>query len=102
MYLDVGEFSDGSLGEIFIDTAKGGTELRALYSLLSTAISVGLQHGVPLSVWVDLFVGVRFPPQGAVMCVEEVQGALSPIDAIFKILALRYDEPLPDDTVGVS
>ena len=66
MYLRTGEYEDGTLGEIFIDMHKEGAAFRSLMNCFAIAISLGLQHGVPLEEFVDAFVFTRFEPNGMV------------------------------------
>ena len=66
MYLRTGEYEDGSIGEIFIDMHKEGAAFRSLMNCFAIAISLGLQHGVPLDEFVDAFVFTRFEPGGMV------------------------------------
>lgn len=63
-YLHVGLYPDGSPGEVFINISKAGSTLHGLVDMAATAISVGLQHGVPLSTMIDKFQGMRFEPAG--------------------------------------
>ncbi|SVD70668.1 uncharacterized protein METZ01_LOCUS423522, partial [marine metagenome] len=66
VYLRTGEYEDGSLGEIFIDMHKEGSAFRSLMDSFAIAISLGLQHGVPLENYVDAFTFTRFEPNGIV------------------------------------
>ena len=90
LYLRTGEFVDGTLGEIFIDTQKEGTFARSMLNCFAVAISTGLQHGVPLQVFVDQFKNVMFEPKGSVNGSDSVEEATSIIDAIFKELEVAY------------
>ena len=92
LYLRTGEFSDGTLGEIFVDTQKEGTFARSMLNCFAVAISTGLQHGVPLSVFLDQFKTVMFEPKGPVSGSEVVQEATSIIDALFKELEADYPD----------
>lgn len=51
VYVEVGFYEDGRPGEVFLQTSKFGTDMRDLFSSLATVISIGLQHGVPLSAY---------------------------------------------------
>lgn len=98
LYLRTGEFADGSLGEIFVDTQKEGTFARSMLNCFAVAISTGLQHGVPLSVFVDQFKTVMFEPKGPVSGSDVVFEATSIIDALFKELDAAYPDgvaPIP-------
>ena len=90
VYLRTGQYSDGSLGEIFIDMHKEGAAYRSLMNCFAIAISLGLQHGVPLEEFVDAFVFTRFEPNGIVTGNERITMATSTIDYIFRDLAIHY------------
>jgi ribonucleoside-diphosphate reductase alpha chain len=62
IFLRTGEYSDQTLGEIFIDLAKEGSTLRSLMNCFAIAVSVGLQYGVPLEEFVETFVFTKFEP----------------------------------------
>ena len=64
VYLRTGEYDDGALGEIFVDMHKEGATLRSLLNNFAIAVSLGLQHGVPLEEYVDVFTFTRFEPSG--------------------------------------
>src|SRR5204863_379045 len=66
IYLRTGEYEDGNLGEIFVDMHKEGAAFRSMTNCFAIAISLGLQHGVPLDEFVDAFVFTRFEPNGVV------------------------------------
>ena len=67
VYLRTGEYENGQLGEIFIDMHREGAAFRSLMNCFAIAISLGLQHGVPLEEFVDAFVFTRFEPNGIVI-----------------------------------
>ncbi len=90
VYIHTGEYSDGSLGEIFIGMHKEGAAFRSLMSCFSIAISLGLQYGVPLEEYVEAFVFTRFEPAGAVMGHPRIKMSTSIIDYIFRELAVTY------------
>ena len=89
MFLRTGEYSDGTLGEIFIDLAKEGSTLRSLMNCFAIAISVGLQFGVPLEEFVEKFVFTKFEPAGMVDH-PNIKTTTSLIDFIFRALAYEY------------
>ena len=60
VYLHTGEYEDGKIGEIFIDTSKEGELVKALMNNFAIAISLGLQYGVPLDEFISAFVGTKF------------------------------------------
>ena len=90
VFLRTGEYDDGTLGEIFIDMHKEGAAFRSLMNAFAIAISIGLQHGVPLEKFVDQFLFSRFEPNGIVMGNERIKMATSLIDYIFRELAVNY------------
>ena len=67
VYLRTGEYEGGQLGEIFIDMHKEGAAFRSLMNNFAIAISLGLQHGVPLEEFVEAFTFTRFEPNGPVV-----------------------------------
>jgi ribonucleoside-diphosphate reductase alpha chain len=77
------------LGEIFIDMHKEGAAFRSMMNCFAIAVSVGLQHGVPLQEYVDKFVYTRFEPQGAVDH-PNIKYATSVIDYVFRVLGMEY------------
>jgi len=90
VYLRTGEYNDGRLGEIFIDMHKEGSAFRALMDSFSIAVSVGLQYGVPLDVFVNAFTFTRFEPAGMVTGNDAIKNATSILDYIFRELAVSY------------
>ncbi|MEM9054535.1 MAG: hypothetical protein AAGB16_04345 [Pseudomonadota bacterium] len=90
VYLHTGEFSDGHLGEIFIDMHKEGAAFRSLMNNFAIAVSLGLQYGVPLEEYVDAFVFTRFEPAGDVTGNDRITAATSILDYIFRELAVSY------------
>jgi ribonucleoside-diphosphate reductase alpha chain len=63
-YIHTGFYEDGTPGEVFINMAKAGSTLHGVIDMFATAISVGLQHGVPLSTFIDKLKGTKFEPAG--------------------------------------
>jgi len=90
MYLRTGEYEDGSLGEIFLDSYKEGSGYKALLNAFAIAISIGLQHGVPLEEFCDAYVFTKFEPNGPVQGHDSVKMCLSVLDFIFRDLAITY------------
>ncbi|MEM6824622.1 MAG: vitamin B12-dependent ribonucleotide reductase [Pseudomonadota bacterium] len=90
VYLRTGEYTDGSLGEIFIDMHKEGAGFRAMMNNFAIAVSIGLQYGVPLDRFVDQFTFTRFEPAGMVQGNETIKNATSILDYIFRELAVSY------------
>jgi len=90
VYLRTGEYSDGQLGEIFIDMHKEGAGFRAMMNNFAIAVSVGLQYGVPLEEFVDAFTFTKFEPAGMVQGNDSIKNATSILDYIFRELAVSY------------
>jgi ribonucleoside-diphosphate reductase alpha chain len=90
VYLHTGEYADDSLGEIFIDMHKEGAAFRSLMNNFAIAVSLGLQHGVPLEEYVDAFTFTRFEPNGPVVGHSNIKMATSILDYIFRELAVNY------------
>jgi len=110
LYLRTGEYSDGTLGEIFLDMHREGAAFRSLMNCFAIAISLGLQHGVPLEEFVEAFLFSRFEPSGIVTGNKSIKMTTSIIDYIFRELAITYlgrtdlahisDDDLRSDTLG--
>jgi ribonucleoside-diphosphate reductase alpha chain len=90
VYLRTGEYTDQTLGEIFIDMHKEGAAFRSLMNNFAIAVSLGLQHGVPLEEYVEAFTFTRFEPNGPVVGHENIKMATSILDYIFRELAVSY------------
>ncbi len=90
VYLRTGEYEGGQLGEIFIDMHKEGAAFRSLMNNFAIAISLGLQHGVPLEEFVEAFTFTRFEPNGPVIGHDHIKMATSILDYIFRELAVSY------------
>ena len=90
VYLHTGEYNDGKLGEIFIDTSKEGELVKALMNNFAIAISLGLQYGVPLDEFVNAYVGTKFEPSGKIEGNDRILSASSILDYIFRELAISY------------
>tara|TARA_Y100000389_G_scaffold158829_1_gene160411 strand:+ start:702 stop:1526 length:825 start_codon:yes stop_codon:yes gene_type:complete len=90
VYLHTGEYEDGKIGEIFIDTSKEGELVKALMNNFAIAISLGLQYGVPLDEFINAYVGTKFEPSGKVHGNDRILSASSILDYIFRELAISY------------
>jgi len=90
IYLRTGEYEDGTLGEIFIDMHKEGAAFRSMTNCFAIAISLGMQHGVPLEEYIDAFLFTRFEPNGIVQGNPHIKMTTSIIDYIFRELAITY------------
>ena len=89
IFLRSGEYSDGTLGEIFIDLYKEGSTVRSLMNCFAIAVSVGLQYGVPLEEFVEKFVFTKFEPSGMVDH-PNIKTTTSLVDFVFRALAYEY------------
>jgi ribonucleoside-diphosphate reductase alpha chain len=112
-YVRTGEYPEGTLGEIFIDGRKEGAFDRAMLNNFAIAISIALQHGVPLEEFVEAFVHTRFEPNGLVQDHDHIKVCSSLLDMIFRHLGIEYlglndladikpgtiqDQPTPEPT----
>ena len=89
MYLRTGEYDDGKLGEIFVDTFKEGASYRSLLNCFAIATSIGLQYGVPLEKYVDTFTFTRFEPSGFTTH-PNIRTCTSVVDFVFRVLGMEY------------
>ena len=89
IFVRTGEYSDHTLGEIFIDMHKEGASFRSMLNSFAIAISIGLQYGVPLEEYVDKFTFTRFEPSGPVAH-PNIKSATSIIDYVFRLLGFEY------------
>ncbi len=103
-YLIVGEYEDGKPGEVFISVAKMGSTLAGLMESFGRSISYGLQHGVPLSVYVKGLTSTAFAPSG-ITDDPDIRVATSLIDYVFRRMAksyLSFDEQLELGLVSID
>ena len=91
-YITVGLYEDGQPGEIFISMAKEGSTISGIMDSFATAVSYGLQYGVPLKFYVDKFSHVRFEPSGWTGN-KDVPYAKSIMDYIFRWLGAKFLGP---------
>jgi len=91
-FVTVGEYDDGRPGEIFVQVSKQGSTLAGIMHAFAISLSHGLQYGVPLSAFVQTFVGMRFEPAGMTDD-PELRIANSLIDYLFRRLAVDYMSP---------
>lgn len=89
IFVRTGEYSDGTLGEVFVDMHKEGASFRSLLNCFAISVSIGLQYGVPLEEFVEKFIFTRFDPSGTVDH-PNIKSTTSVIDYIFRLLALEY------------
>jgi ribonucleoside-diphosphate reductase alpha chain len=90
LYVRTGEYDGGALGEVFIALHKEGAAFRGLMDQFASAVSLGLQHGVPLDAFVEAFTFTRFGPAGSVEGDPAVRQATSLLDYTFRHLAANY------------
>ncbi len=88
-YMTVGEYDDGTPGEIFMRIAKQGSTLAGFMDAFAISVSHGLQYGVPLKDYVKSFISTSFAPSG-ITDDADIRTASSLIDYIFRRLALSY------------
>ena len=90
VWLRTGEYADGTLGEVHVSLPREGQGLRGMMDSMMTAVSLGLQHGVPLADYVGAFTLTRFGPAGRVEGDADVGHATSILDYVFRNLAINY------------
>ena len=88
-YATVGEYEDGRPGEIFLKVAKQGSTMAGIMDAFAISVSHGLQYGVPLKAFVEMFINMRFEPAG-ITDDPEIRLAASLVDYIFRRLAVEY------------
>ena len=88
-YVTVGEYEDGRPGEVFMKVSKQGSTLAGIMDAFSISVSLGLQHGVPLSTYVRKYANMRFEPAG-ITDDSDLRIATSLVDYIFRRLAVDY------------
>jgi ribonucleoside-diphosphate reductase alpha chain len=88
-YVTVGEYEDGRPGEVFMKVSKQGSTLAGIMDAFSIAVSLGLQHGVPLATYVKKYTNMRFEPAGMTDD-PDLRIAASLVDYIFRRLAVDY------------
>jgi ribonucleoside-diphosphate reductase alpha chain len=88
-YVTVGEYDDGRPGEVFMQVSKQGSTLAGIMDAFAVAVSLGLQHGVPLATFVKKYTNMRFEPAGMTDD-RELRIASSLVDYIFRRLAVDY------------
>ena len=100
-YITAGEYEDGTLGEVFLtDVGKEGSTIKGLMNAFATAISIGLQYGVPLETFVRKFAYMRFEPEGYTGNTE-IPFAKSMPDYIMRWLASRYCDGDLQEELGI-
>src|ERR671936_436944 len=99
-YIHVGLYDDGTPGDIFVDIAKEGTALAGLRNCFMTAVSIGIQCGVPLEVWVSKFAHMRFEPSGMTND-PDIRIAKSIVDYIFRWMGKKFLSVDQQEEIGV-
>ncbi len=100
-YITAGEYEDGTVGEIFLtDIGKEGSTIKGMMNSFATAISIGLQYGVPLETFVRKFAYIRFEPEGITRN-PEIPFAKSMPDYIMRWLASRYGDADLHEELGI-
>jgi ribonucleoside-diphosphate reductase alpha chain len=100
-YITAGEYEDGSVGEIFLtDIGKEGSTIKGMMNAFATAISIGLQYGVPLETFVRKFAYMRFEPEGITKN-PEIPFAKSMPDYIMRWVASRYGDADLHEELGI-
>jgi ribonucleoside-diphosphate reductase alpha chain len=88
-YATVGEFEDGRPAEVFLKVAKQGSTLAGIMDAFAISVSHGLQYGVPLKAFVDMFTNMRFDPAGMTDD-PDIRFATSLVDYLFRRMAVEY------------
>jgi len=99
-YIHVGLYDDGTPGDIFVDVAKVGTTLQGLMNSLMISVSVGLQYGVPLEVYVSKYSHMRFEPAGLTNDAD-IRTAKSIVDYIFRWMGKKFLSPDQQEEAGI-
>ena len=100
-YVTVGEYEDGRPGEVFMKVSKQGSTLAGIMDAFSISVSLGLQHGVPLSTYVKKYTNMRFEPSG-ITDDPDLRFASSLVDYIFRRLAIDYLTVEERTELGIS
>ena len=97
LFVDVGLYKEGTVGEIFISVEKTGSDLRSTMDVVARLVSVGLQSGVKLERYITMLHNTRFAPAGVVVGDKRIKFASSPLDYVARYLAVYYCD---DDTMA--
>jgi ribonucleoside-diphosphate reductase alpha chain len=99
-YIHVGLYDDGTPGDIFVDIAKEGTTLAGLMNSIMISVSLGLQYGVPLEVYVSKFAHMRFEPSGMTND-PDIRAAKSIVDYIFRWMGKKFLTVDQQEEIGI-
>ena len=99
-YIHVGLYDDGTPGDIFVDIAKEGTTLAGLMNSFMISVSLGLQYGVPLEVYVSKFAHMRFEPSGMTNDAD-IRVAKSIVDYVFRWMGKKFLTVDQQEEIGI-
>ncbi len=99
-YITVGMYEDGTPGEIFVRMAKEGSTISGLMDSFATAVSLALQHGVPLKLLIDKLAYTKFEPSGWTGN-PEISRASSIMDYLFRWLGLKFLPTRPTEQLSL-
>ena len=99
-YIHVGLYEDGTPGDIFVDIAKEGTTLAGLMNSFMISVSLGLQYGVPLEVYVSKFAHMRFEPSGQTNDAD-IRIAKSIVDYVFRWMGKKFLNADQQEEIGI-
>ena len=99
-YIHVGLYEDGTPGDIFVDIAKEGTTLAGLMNSFMISVSLGLQYGVPLEVYVSKFAHMRFEPSGQTNDAD-IRIAKSIVDYVFRWMGKKFLTTDQQEEIGI-
>jgi ribonucleoside-diphosphate reductase alpha chain len=99
-YIHVGLYEDGTPGDIFVDIAKEGTTLAGLMNSFMISVSLGMQYGVPLEVYVSKFAHMRFEPSGMTND-PDIRAAKSIVDYIFRWMGKKFLSTDQQEEIGI-
>jgi ribonucleoside-diphosphate reductase alpha chain len=100
-YITAGEYPDDGIGEIFLKVSKQGSTLSGVMDAFAIAVSLGLQYGVPLEVYAEKFINMRFEPSGMTND-PDIRFTTSLMDYIFRRLGLEYLPPEKREQLGIK
>lgn len=92
LHITVGMYADGRIAEVFVDTHKDGTALRALCHAFAITLSIGLQHGVPVETFASALTGLAGEPSGDVDWFDGIVSAKSIPDLVVRVLRIVGNE----------
>ena len=99
-YIHVGLYEDRTPGDIFVDIAKEGTTLAGLMNSIMISVSLGMQYGVPLEVYVSKFAHMRFEPSGMTND-PDIRAAKSIVDYIFRWMGKKFLTVDQQEEIGI-